>query len=322
MAEDYGAFVDSPIASDISLARLHRRWGVDGVVADGPDAMDSLEVTANSTSQVSVGSGYAVVGGWFYRTDTSVNVNVPSNGSGSSRRDLLVVRADPEEDEAYLHIREGTPGSGEFPPPVLDPAGPWDLPLARITVAGGSSVIAPGDVEDTRRWTAPTGAVPCTSSRRPLSPHEGMIIDETDTGRVAVYRSGSWRTVAETSYPTSWQAINLGTGWRNYGTAGRHPSWRFLAPGRVELRGTAESTRSAGATDPDIIGRLPVSARPGAFSYQTISVGRKNGFVTARLSVASTGTTVYLPGQLVLFGNTSSQRPDWVSLDGVMYDLE
>lgn len=70
-----------------------------------------------------------------------------------------------------------------------------------------------------------------------------------------------------------------------------------------------------------IVGRLPSAARPTSFRYQVIAVGLRNGHVTSRLGVASTGTTVYQPGELVLFTNSSSQRPTWLSLDGYVYDV-
>ncbi len=73
MAESFGVFAEQPLATDTGLAALHRRWSVDGIVPDGPDAAQALEVIADGTSRVSLAPGFALVGGWFYRTDTSRN---------------------------------------------------------------------------------------------------------------------------------------------------------------------------------------------------------------------------------------------------------
>lgn len=322
MAEDFGAFVDSPVASDTGYARMQRRYAPDGVVQDGPDAGGQLTVTGTATSQLTISSGYAHVGGWFYRTDTSVTVNVDPNPSSAARRDLVVIRADTGEAACYPHIITGTPGSSTWPTPTRDPSGVWDVVLARVTVQGGSAVVAPADVDTTvREWTVPSGAIPCTSTSRPVDPFEGMTICETDTGRVLVHVDGAWRTVADTGYPTSWQPITLRAGFTTPGH-GRTPSWRWLAPNRVELRGTISRSGGGPLPSADYYARVPTQARPEAMHRQAVATESRNSAgtygSTARLDVASTGTTSHLPGQLVGF---HAHGPHWIALDGVVYDL-
>jgi hypothetical protein len=42
------------------------------------------------------------------------------------------------------------------------------------------------------------GPVPCTSATRPSSPHEGLLIVESDTGMEGIYSGGAWRYLVPT----------------------------------------------------------------------------------------------------------------------------
>lgn len=323
MAEDFGAFEESPVASDLSYARLQRRSMVDGVVQDGPDAMGQLLVTATGTSQLTVAPGYASVGGWFYRSDTAQTINVPPNTASSARRDLVVVRADTSESRAYPHIIEGVPGGTSWPEPTRNPGGVWDTVLTRYTIQGNSSVVVAGDLDNAgaRQWTVPTGALPCTSTSRPAMPFAGMQILETDTGRVSVWDGETWRVIAETGFPSSWQPITLRSG---YGTPGhgRSPSWQFWAPGVVRLRGTISRNNGAALPNNDYYARMPAAARPNAWVRGVGAAESRNSGgswgATCRLEVASMNATNRLPGQLIAF---HEHAPRWIALDGFIYDV-
>lgn len=318
MAEDYGAFVGSPVASDTGYARMQRRYTTDGVVQNGPDAAGQLTVTGNATSQLTIAPGYAVVGGWFYRADTPVTVDVPPNGSSSPRRDLVTIRADTGASACHPHIIEGTPG-GTWPTPTLNPNGVWDTVLARVTVQGGSAVVTGADVDTTvREWTVPSGAVPCTSTSRPASPFEGMLISETDTGRVMVRFGGSWRVVSDTDYPTAWQPITLRAGYStpSHGTS---PQWRWAARGEVELIGTIE--RNSGVIPSGAyIATVPSQAAPPALRRHIGAAHALSTGNSVRLEVTSPSSSTWAPGRIVSY-RTSNYSPTWVALDGWRYPV-
>ncbi|WP_160050786.1 hypothetical protein [Nocardiopsis sp. FR4] len=312
--------MNSPIASDIALARLHRRWGADGVVADGPDALDRLTVTGAGTSQITIAPGYCVVGGWFYRTDSPISLNVAPNEGAQPRRDLVVIRANTAENACFPHIIQGTPG-GSTPTPTRDPSGRWDLPLAEYTIAGQSAVVSSSDVNTAvRQWTAPTGAVPCTSGARPAFPHEGMLIYETDTGRVALW-SGNWITVSETRYPTPWQPLLLRSGY-SQPNHGQSPAWRWDAPDVVRLRGRIDRSNGDAIPHRAYVARVPAEARPRELQSMAVTTTHRRGStastrgVTSRLEIhpASRDTA----GRLFLW---TIYNPSWVGLDGVTYAL-
>lgn len=322
MVEHSGVFADSDLDTAEDLARWYRQFAPSGVVTAGPDTGQGMEVTATGTGLLTIGTGYAIVGGYWYRVSVPIQRGVQANTSGQPRQDLVVVRADPQADEATVTILPGTAGASGPPSPTRNPLGVWDMVLAVITIAGGSTVVAPGDVDlRPRETTAPTGAIPCHSSHRPPEPFEGMLISETDTGRVLVRVGGGWRTVADTEYPTSWQPITMRNG---YGTPGhgRSPSWRFLFPGRVELRGTISRNNGGALPNNDYYARLPAAARPNAWVRGVgASESRNNGGnwgATSRLEVASENASNKLPGQLIAF---HEHAPRWVALDNFAYDI-
>lgn len=322
MAEESGVFVGTPLASDTAHARLLRRHSPDGVVASGPDAGDQLTLTANTTSQLTLGTGFALSGGWFYRTDAPVPLSVPPNGDSQPRRDLVVIRADTALGACYPHIITGTPGSTSWPSPTRSPAGTWDTVLGRYTIAGGTAVVSPGDLDlSVRQWTAPAGAIPCVSTARPPSPWDGMLITETDTGRVLVYLAGVWQVVQDTRYPGPWANIPLASGFTSYrtrpGGVGYAPRYRLVEDGnRVRLRGIV--ARSNGGDFTDLfytIATMPAGFRPneGVYHVGASTQSSAQYTQTCRWEIHPNGTLrVYL---------ISSYAPHWLSLDGFEYDL-
>jgi hypothetical protein len=323
-----GVFADSPLDAAEDLARLFRQFAPPGVVTAGAgvgpptDVGQRLDVTANGTGLLTIGTGYCLVGGYWYRITAPITRSIQPNTSGQPRRDLVVVRADPQADQVTVVIIPGSPGSGTAPAPTREGSGVWDVVLAVVTVAGGSSVVMPGDVDTRpREYAASSGAVPCLSSHRPPAPHDGMLIYETDTGRVLVRIGDTWRVVSETDYPTDWQPITLRTGYTTPGH-GRSPSWRFLSPGRVELRGTISRTNGAALPSNDYYARMPAAARPGAWVRGTGAAESRNSGgnwgATCRLEVASENASNRLPGQVIAFHN---QDPRWIALDNFTYDI-
>lgn len=66
---------------------------------------------------------------------------------------------------------------------------------------------------------AQAGTVVCTSTTRPSSPYQGMLIFETDTRNMRVRVGTSWALVSDTS--TTWETITnitYSTGWAAEGT--------------------------------------------------------------------------------------------------------
>ncbi|MCY9786824.1 hypothetical protein KIK06_23355 [Nocardiopsis sp. EMB25] len=318
MAEEYGVFTATPITADTSYARLVRRHAADGVVASGPDAGNQLTVTANTTSQLTVSSGYAMVGGWWYRTDAPVPLSIPPNGASQERRDLVVLRADTGTGTCYPHIIEGTAGSSSWPSPERDPAGTWDTVLARYTIAGATAVVGPGDVDlSVRQWTAPSGAIPCASTVRPPNPWDGMLAFETDTGRLITYTQGAWRLVADTTYPSPWQLLTLRSGYEP--APGTTPRWRYDAPDIIRLDGRIRRQSGGALTSGEYVARVPSAIRTSTYRRWAVATTSRSGGTTSRLEMLSTSVSPADAGRLLVY---TDYDPTWVDLNGSTYVLD
>lgn len=119
------------------------------------------------------------------------------------RRDLIIA----QQSDAYygdasspFEVRRvtGTPAASPSDPVVT--GSPDYITLARITVTANATTITSGMITDLRPapiTVARGGTIPCTSSTRPPSPYGGMVIYETDTGRLLVRNAvtASWEEV-------------------------------------------------------------------------------------------------------------------------------
>lgn len=127
-----------------------------GVIATkhAPDAPDELEVYADSTGmQVKVRPGQAWVRAvWGEITaTTTLPIAAAPTAAGTDRIDLVVVRADLENETMELAVVEGTPSTTPEPPTPTTTANLWEIPLAQVFVEEDSTTVAAADVTDERK---------------------------------------------------------------------------------------------------------------------------------------------------------------------------
>ncbi|RKS68989.1 hypothetical protein BZB76_6128 [Actinomadura pelletieri DSM 43383] len=256
MTEKSGVFAGNPIATEIELARLFQGFQLDGVRGNPNDT--ACQVIPDGGLNIKVRTGYAHVAGYWYESlgDGEVRA-VAANAATQPRKDLVVLRADPEADKVTVAIRQGTP---LLPDPVRQQGGVWELPLARVRVAPGAASIGVADIEDAREFAGTTIA-PSHSTDRPDRPAMGQLIYETNTGRWVGYTGGTtpWRTVAE---DTGW--INLSPAWTDVWQVGWALKARRLN-GICYLRGALrriKSTYGKGDADGTLLTILPANLRP------------------------------------------------------------
>ncbi|MFV2198469.1 hypothetical protein [Nocardiopsis sp. LOL_012] len=325
MAELSGVFADSPLDTAETLARLFRQFAPSGVVpagagvSDPTDPGDELEVTADGTGIITIGTGYALVGGYWYQATTPITRPVAANASGQERHDLVVVRADPQAGAASVLILPGTPGAGTPPSPAREGAGVWDVVLAVVTVAGNSAVVVPAGVDTRpREYTASAGAVSCRSTHRPATPQQGMLIYETDTHRVLTWSGGTWRRVSETAYPSIWMPILHRVGY-GYPGHGHSPQWRWDAPGLVRLQGRVGNLRGS-ISNGEYVARLPSQARPRELQAFAVASTSRRGSTPdergamSRLEILDRDRAG--AGRLVVY---TPYDPTWIDLSGVTF---
>lgn len=153
-----GPYTDSLYARmmrDLFNAFLRPNAGVVPDTGDGVNASLDVQQTAVASTSVRIRPGSAFVIGRWYMTDDDIVLPITANGSGFTRKDLVVLRSNSSTQIITPFIIDGTPsGSPAIPSPVQ--AGSiWDIPLAVITVSSPFASIVTADIDnsdDIREW--------------------------------------------------------------------------------------------------------------------------------------------------------------------------
>ncbi|MFD8072148.1 hypothetical protein ACFV3E_05795 [Streptomyces sp. NPDC059718] len=222
MAESSFPFGSSSVPNEDAWSSYFRMAQVDGVFATSETGTE-LKVTASNASTVAVAAGEAWIQGTYYANSASLNVNVPTNsGGGSARNDLIVLRRDPSADSITVKYKTG---GTSFPTLTQTLNGTWEVPLARVTVAAGASVVPPSGVADVRWFLGRPVVFGSSAYRRP--PVRGQF--HVDNGNKVLVADGTaWNELgtaeapAAKSYTPVWSnqtgsTINWGTGTSNVG---------------------------------------------------------------------------------------------------------
>lgn len=139
----FGAFVNGVYADEGIL----RKYSADGLLG--------LEVSAGAGLSIDVNAGYAVVQGFYYENDATVNLSLTPNQTTNARIDLIVLRADWTTQTVRLARKTGTASTSPSAP-VLTQTNlvTWEIPLAQVAIAAGATSVAAGNIVDARRFLA------------------------------------------------------------------------------------------------------------------------------------------------------------------------
>jgi hypothetical protein len=147
---ELGRFFDTVSYGEADQAEVQNRFRREGVLFE---VDNKLAVGAPGSMFVSVGTGEAMVEGFWYKNTAALNLAVASNTSGSTRVDLVVLRLNRVANTLVAAIVMGTPGAGT---PALTQVvgGTWEFPLASITVpTATTSAITAGMLADLRTYS-------------------------------------------------------------------------------------------------------------------------------------------------------------------------
>lgn len=114
--------------------------------------MDKLfgEIYHGGGRQVIIESAMFVIDGYvgFFKVPQSVILDI---GDTQPRKDLLVLRKVPADNDVYLTVKKGTPATSPVAPSLTRIAdGIFEIALAEITVQANATVISSGDIKDVR----------------------------------------------------------------------------------------------------------------------------------------------------------------------------
>lgn len=180
----------------------------EGVV---PNYLDKCTGAPNGANTFSIGTGGAVVDGKPYRNDASVNVNIPSAvGSGNTRIDRVVLRADWTAQTVRITRIAGTDAAEPTPPSITQSSGStYDIKLYQVLVNESGTV---STELDERIWAYIQPLIGQFTESYPAGDHPyfqiaGFGVEDTHLGEGAPtlsYRKGgdasAWATPGGTSY--------------------------------------------------------------------------------------------------------------------------
>lgn len=125
---------------------------------------------------------------------TDIAIQLPTNTSGTTRQDLIVLRLDRATWRVQETFVQGTPGQAA--PPPVDSSSVFDLPLASVQVEHNATTLAPSTVTPLAWYVGSDGQIRCTPDTRP--PHEtGRVVWEHPTDRWLVSVVDRWLVAAE-----------------------------------------------------------------------------------------------------------------------------
>lgn len=298
-------YTGATVATELDWSKLVRAMGaLDGVIADDPAGLD-LKATANGGTTVSVAVGSALVNGFYYESDAVVALNVPPNAGGSARLDRVVLRSSQTANSSVLtYVTGGT----SAPALSADRTDVFDLPIAQVTVAAGSSVVPSGNVADQRIFYGKPGAMSISTARR--TPTRGqLIIEGSASSPTILIGTGSGWVQLIPAPALTWTALPLASGFAAYGSNWQTPRYTKTRDGLVIVQGLAKNT----TTRPDFatIATLPAGYRPSA---QHIFSADYTADVRKRVDVQSNGV-IRIEDALTGVGG-------YVSLSGIMFPAE
>jgi hypothetical protein len=155
----------------------------------------ALKVTGDSSGMnAKTAAGFAIVRGFMYYSDAVVT-NTISASSSNPRIDLIILRLDPTANTIVQAVLTGTPSSSPTAPALTQTTtGIYEIEIGRVTVPALATVIAAGNVSDTRNCLS-HGVGIWTTAQRPSSPTLGRLGWSTTNSVLELWNGSAWITI-------------------------------------------------------------------------------------------------------------------------------
>lgn len=142
-------------------------WYFSTFIGDGvfPKPTDGLQVVAGGGMNIIVKAGFGFIKGYAFRNPSEYTMTV-STADGSLRRiDRVVLRWDLTNRLMELDILQGTAGTSPTAKELTRTADKWEIALADISIAAGTTTITQSMITDRRTDTSLCGIVEGTVSQ-------------------------------------------------------------------------------------------------------------------------------------------------------------
>lgn len=112
----------------------------------------NLKVQAYSGMKIRINKGAAIINGYRYLNDSSLDLAVEASDSINDRIDLVVIRLDESNREITAVIKKGTPGAVPTKPSLITDS-VVEIPLASIYIRKGLVSISNINITDERKFS-------------------------------------------------------------------------------------------------------------------------------------------------------------------------
>lgn len=111
----------------------------------------NLKVSAFRDMQVKVGAGYAMIKAKYFKADADNVLTLDAADPANARIDRVVLTLNYAARNITLNVKKGTPAQSPTAPTLSRTEGViWEISLADIAVAAGTTAITAADITDTR----------------------------------------------------------------------------------------------------------------------------------------------------------------------------
>ncbi|MCK9575649.1 MAG: hypothetical protein M0R51_06790, partial [Clostridia bacterium] len=115
-----------------------------------PNPSTGLQATTNSAMTIKLPTGKAWINGYFYYNSSDLALTIDTADGVLHRKDNVVIRWDLTNRSITAVVVKGTPGSSPSAPAVVRTAEQYDLKVAEVYIAAGTTTITQGMIADTR----------------------------------------------------------------------------------------------------------------------------------------------------------------------------
>lgn len=148
----FNSILDGEGTPDRAVKAEDWAWYFSTFIGNGvfPNPTDGLQVVADSAMNILVKDGFGYINGYAFRNPADYQMTVQTADGSLGRIDRVVLRWDLANRLMELAIKTGTPSSSPAAPALTRSADIYELALADISVAAGTTTITQSMITDRR----------------------------------------------------------------------------------------------------------------------------------------------------------------------------
>lgn len=157
----FNSILDGEGQPDRAVKAEDWAWYFSTFIGNGvfPKPTDGLQVVADSAMDVMVKDGFGFINGYAFKNPADHQVTVTTADGSLPRIDRIVLRWDLSERLMEIALKTGTPSASPAAPALTRTADRYELALADISVAAGTTTITQSMITDRRSDTSLCGIV-------------------------------------------------------------------------------------------------------------------------------------------------------------------